>query len=314
MRQIVNLVCVSALCLGHGHGLSVPLNERKVRDKLKVFEKPQPPSVLERITASDAVRRNRIIRTFHQKSSASQSKSNSDFDIESRSSVFLPTPSTRRVHEGFGTAGVSADNQNLQTVTQIITDAEHLFEADDVKLNTDDNDTYYFGDDINLTNDIPRRKSSSAPKIFVTPFPSAPETGGDTHSGSPQTLQSLYQSDLNNKTFKLSLNFPSPTTNYFYKSDLYNQTLDELFSPPTVAPDTSETNQYPLTLIVKQSEGREEGLDINDHIANDILTPTFRDDLNNDQSHVERYIHSGTPQSHDIKHSLSDVVTFLLMI
>ena len=89
----------------------------------------------------------------------------------------------------------------------------------------------------------------------------------------PRTLQSLYKSDFNNKTFKLSLKFPNTSANYFYPSDLYNKSLDQLFSSPELTRETS--NEYPLTLTVKQSEGREEGLDINDHLANDMLTPAF---------------------------------------
>ena len=241
MRQIVNLVCVSALCLGSTS------DNRKPLKRLKVFEKP---SVLEKITALDAVRRNRIIRTFHQKTTESKSNS-SDFAIETR--VLLPTPVPARRADG---------GSNLETS---ITDAEH-FGANNTKLNTDDNDTYYFGDDLNLTEDNPT--------IFVTPSPA-------------QTLQSQYKSDLNNRTSKLSLNSP-------YQTDLYNPSLDQLFSSPTLPPETSESNEYPLTLVVKQSEGREEGLDINDHIANDILTPAFSHGVDNDYNDNG---YSGKPQS-----------------
>lgn len=287
MRQIVNLICVSGLCLAASP---------RYRNKLKVFEKP---SDFEQITALDAIRRNRIIQTFHQKTT--QSKSNSDFDKETK--VFLPTPSPRKADEGLEIDGMSSSNKpNLETKQP---DADNLFVTDDGKLNTDDNDTYYFGDDLNLIDDIRNFKSSSTPKIFVTPSPLVQEgkkaarnetQRTETDKLGPQTLQSLYKSDFNNKTFKLSLNFPSQSTNYFHPSDLYNQSLDQIFSPPTLSPETSETKDYPLTLAIKQSEGRSEGLDVDDHIANEILTPAFSYGSDNHYDDIE-YFHPGKPQS-----------------
>ena len=245
MRQFLNLIGAAALCLSLCLGLSE--KRRKFVANSKTFDHP---SHLEEITALGA--------------------------------VFLPTPRSLKV-----SAKLLANNPNLDKTTD--SDGEDLFEADR-KLTTDDNDTYYFGDDINLTRNSTQLKSPSAHTIFVTPSPAQlsirhsnekkarkdvqqPSGRGPTKLVTPRTLQSLYKSDFNNKTFKLSLKFPNTSANYFYPSDLYNKSLDQLFSSPQLTPETS--NEYPLTLIVKQSEGREEGLDINDHLANDMLTPAF---------------------------------------
>ena len=214
--------------------LGFPEKRRKSLVNYKIFDNP---SQLEEITAMDA--------------------------------VFLPTPSPLKAAE------LLANNPNLEIIAH--PDGEDSFSAGR-RVNTDDNDSYYFGDDINLT----------AQTIFVTPSPPSPprtsqkekdpvgppSVSGDTKLVTPQTLQSLYKSDFNNKTVKLSLKFPNTSANYFYQSDLYNKTLDQLFSSPESTPETS--NEYPLTLTVKQSEGREESVAVTDHIiANDMLTPAF---------------------------------------
>ena len=295
MRQIVNLICVSAFCLG------LSFNTRKSLNRLKVFARP---SDFEKITALDAIRRDRIIQTFQQKTT--ESKPNSDFDKETK--VFLPTPNSRKADEGLKAAGMKSNKRNLETIQ---TDTERLFETDGWKLNTDDNDTYYFGDDLNLTDDI----RDFTPQIFVTPSPlvrknkKAPRNeteiikylakAAEVEKVTPQTLQSLYKSDFKNKTLKLSLNFPSPSTNFFQQSDLYNQSLDQLFSSPTLSPETpetGETNEYPFTLVVPQSEGQGEGFGFNDNIVNDIFTPAFTQGFNTPDYDFE-YTEPGKPQS-----------------
>ena len=207
-------------------------------------------------------------------------KRRKSFNITAMDAVFLPTPRSLKA-------------PNLE----IIPDSDVAGR----RVNTDDSDSYYFGDDINLTQNYADGPTPSSGTIFVTPSPppsrlaikhdkaslksgnktrkdlenvGQPLASGDTRLVTPKTLQSLYKSDTNNQTFKLTTKFPNTSANYFYQSDLYNKTLDQLFSSPELPPETS--HEYPLTLIVKQSEGREEGLDINDHIANDIqLTPAF---------------------------------------
>ena len=269
MRQFLNLIGASALCLSLCLGL--PEKRRKSVNQNEIFD---TPSHLEEITVLDA--------------------------------VFLPTPRPLKLAEGLGAAKLLGNNPNLETITD--SDGDDLSAAAK-KLNTDDNDTYYFGDDINLTKNSTLVKSASAHTIFVTPSPaqlsikhnkekkarkdlennpglSLPEEK-ETNLVTPQTLQSLYKSDFNNKTFKLSLKFPNTSGNN--PSDFYNKSLDQLFSSPRLTPETS--NEFPLTLIVKQSEGHEEGLDINDSIANDndiMLTPAFS------YNDVE---YSGKPQS-----------------
>ena len=243
MRQFLNLIGAAALCLSLCLGF--PEKRRKSLLNYKIFDNP---SHLEEITAMDA--------------------------------VFLPTPSPLKA------GGLLANNQNLELITH----------SAGRRVNTDDNNSYYFGDDINLTKNSTLVKSASAHTIFVTPSPSQlsikhnkekkarkdlennpglslPEEK-ETNLVTPQTLQSLYKSDFNNKTFKLSLKFPNTSANYFYQSDLYNKSLDQLFTSPESTGETS--NEYPLTLIVKQSEGREESSAVTDHIiANDMLTPAF---------------------------------------
>ena len=251
MRQFLNLIGAAALGLSLCHGF--PEKRRKSLKPYKIFDNP---SHLEAITGLDA--------------------------------VFLPTPSP-----------LKANSPNLEIITDWAGD--RLSPAGR-KVNTDDKNSYYFGDDINLTENYTEAKSPSAQTIFVTPTParlSSPDQknprkylkpvgppSGDTELVTPRTLQSLYKSDFNNKTFKLSLKFPNTSANYFYQSDLYNKSLDQLFSSPQLTPETS--HEYPLRLIVSQSGGGEEGLDIADHTANDILTPAFS---------YDELQYSGKPQS-----------------
>ena len=247
MRQFLSLICATALCLSLSLGFPEKRRKSFKNKNYKIFDNQKS---LEEITAMDA--------------------------------VFLPTPRSLKA-------------PNLE----LIPDSDVAGR----RVNTDDSDSYYFGDDINLTQNYADGPTPSSGTIFVTPSPSPspsrlaikhdkaslksgnktrkdlenvgqPLASGDTRLVTPQTLQSLYKSDTNNQTFKLTTKFPNTSANYFYQSDLYNKTLDQLFSSPELPPETS--HEYPLTLIVKQSEGREEGLDINDHIANDIqLTPAF---------------------------------------
>ena len=130
MRQFLNLIGASALCLSLCLGL--PEKRRKSVNQNKRFD---TPSHLEEITVLDA--------------------------------VFLPTPRPLKLAEGLGAAKLLGNNPNLETITD--SDGDDLSAAAK-KLNTDDNDTYYFGDDINLT------KNSTLVKTQYLSLPPLPSS------------------------------------------------------------------------------------------------------------------------------------------